>query len=384
MTTKLKAKRLVLNINTDCPSGEAECIVVWKRTQEQNLVKEKGKDSSMRFILPSSHMRARIYEHPPLLPLATARAAGLPNNQNPPFAFKFVFCPVGLKFDVHRQLAIEPSFADGHGFLKNAAKFMKYRFLCDKSLPSATRESSSIWLLGINKTNGEWRHQTLGGVICITSVAAENAGHASFVHFVAVQELSHDFIESENHPQISPEDCLFDPGADFPLLTELLTDCFGALQETSLGSGRMGVMLLSIVQQLSLTQDHACHLHLQSLKQTFACRRCMRLGFKCSVLHRLKQDGSPNTLWPGCRSRSDLPPNLRARVLKSCCCGGKGEIHHRLLVLSEPLRELCPPTETCGSPRDMTAERKKAFLINGVSHACCQIPFQKCRVTILP
>jgi hypothetical protein len=359
-TSGTKPKRSVLNINADCPSDEAECIAIWRRIQEINLVEEKG-EASQCFILPFFHMYRRIYEYLPLLPLATARAVGVPNNQNAPFAFKFVFCPCGLEYDVHRLLTIEPSFANGRGFLHNATKFMKDRFTQDTDLGVAVKESSSIWLLGIVKIGEEWSHQILGGVIYITSVAEENVGHASFVYYVAVQDPAHDFIESENQPQISPEHFEFDPGDDFPLLRERLTDCFGAGRDTRLGSRRIGVMLLSIVQQLSYTSDQACHLYLQSLKQTFAYRRYIRLGFKYSVLHQLEQDGSPNTSWPGCRSTNDLPPNLQAQVLECCYCCGDGEIHARLLVLTEPLHKLYPPTEMFGSPNDIAAEDKKAF-----------------------
>ncbi len=121
-----------------------------------------------------------------------------------------------------------------------------------------------------------------------------------------------------------------------------------------------GVTLLSTVQKLSSSKECTCHLCLQSLKQTFACRRHMRLGFKCSTLHQKNMDGASNTTWPGCRSARDLPKNLSAPVLKGFCCCGEKEIHTRLLVLTEGLSQLHPPVKKFGSPTD-TEDASKAI-----------------------
>jgi hypothetical protein len=343
------------DINTDCPSGGSsvsECHSVWHQIQlcNDDEVKTEG-----CYILPFCCMHHFVYKHRPLLPLAMARPLDMPGLNAPPFAFKFVFCPGGIKNTVHRSLKIMPNVPAG--FLKSAIYFMQARFKRETNLDDIIKNGSSIWLLGVVKNKKEkWTHQTLGGVIC-TSCAGTGKGSdapASFVHCLAVQEPVHDHLASENCPEIS-QDCYgFSEGVEFDQPSkDQLRDYFGASDNPLLGSRRMGVTLLSTVQKLSPSKKHMCHLHLQSLKQTFAYRRCMRLGFKYSTLHQKNMDGSSNTTWPGCRSTSNLPKNLSTRVLDPFCCCGEKEIHTRLLVLTEGLARLCPPVEKFGSPKDM-------------------------------
>jgi hypothetical protein len=326
----------MLDINIDCPSGRSavsRCHSIWNQIRAYNDDEVKPE---LYFILPFCYVHRFVYKYRPLLPLAMARPSDMtppPGLNAPPLAFKFVFCPGGIKNTVHRSLKFLPNLP--RGFLTSATYFMQARFKRATNLEDLIENSSSIWLLGIVKMKGKWSHQILGGVI-YTSCAGTGEGidaPASFVYYVAVQEPLHDDLASENCPGISQECYDFPEGEEFEQDSkDQLRDYFGAHDNPLLGSRRMGVMLLSIVQTLSASRKHGmCHLYLQSLKQTFAYRRYIRLGFKYSTLHQKNTDGSSNTTWPCCRSTGDLPENLCARVLEPVYCSGDGEIHARLL-----------------------------------------------------
>jgi hypothetical protein len=345
------------DINTDCPSGGSivsECHSVWRQIQLYNDDKVKTEGY---YILPFYCMYHFVYEYRPLLPLAMARPSDMPDMPGldaPPFAFKFVFCPGGIKKTVHQSSKIMPNMPTG--FLKSAIYFMQARFKRETNLDYIIKNGSSIWLLGIVKKKEKWTHQMLGGVI-YTSCAGTGEGSdapASFVYYLAVQEPVHDHLASENCPEISRDCYEFSEGVEIDQASkDQLRDHFGASDNPLLGSRRMGVTLLSTVQKSSSSKKCMCHLYLQSLKQTFAYRRYIRLGFKYSTLHQKNRDGSSNTTWLGCRSTSDLPKNLSARVLERFYCCGEKEIHTRLLVLTEKLAWLYPPVKKFGSPEDM-------------------------------
>jgi hypothetical protein len=134
------------------------------------------------------------------------------------------------------------------------------------------------------------------------------------------------------------------------------------LNDLTLGSStkRLGVMLLSLVQQLN-GNDINCHLYLQTLKQTFTYRRYIRLGFQYSMLHSKNDDGILQSSWPECKTANDLPLNLREKVDELKLIYSCGDCRLRLLVLKDPLREFYPPTEKFGSPAEMKDPRALAM-----------------------
>ena len=331
------------------------------------------------FAIPLLGAYFYFYQYPPLLPLAVASPCepGSESGSEPQFrhdaAFKLVFCPRGLDVNLNRDLIIEPPFLNGD-FRSNVIRFFTRRIqeddVEDPYIEDTITSCSSIWILAMVPTHvGTFAHQIVGGVVYTNTPGTIVKPRSVYIELLAVQEPQHDLlIPDDGEPsELAVDNTLyhFDYGEfgseDVLGSGAVLNDQILSTSNLTLGSRRLGVMLLVLLQELHPSKSTvATHLFFQCPISSFLYRRFCRYGFKYSLRHQTYHDLQRNPDWPLCQDVVlELP--LRLSRLVNYYRFGKHFTDIRLLVLDDFLSKMYPPTRVFGSPDDMIDADKSNY-----------------------
>ena len=294
----------------ECPKDNAECILIYNSIiLSHDADQRKAKDY---FFLPFSWVYLKAYHYKQLLPLAMA----VPNSgehKNVP-AFKVLFCPGGVGTNFKDRMKILPAFNVYKGFVSNARKFVANRFPEDKDLIKLVIENCcSIWVLGITLEKTKWCTQIVGTVIYTSLLGSQETGGTNnieasvYINYIVAQ--GSDSYSGEIRPSITPDDYSFKANSRSDIQIEnshqRVQDALGdRVDDAFVGSRRLGVMLLSLVQIMHLqnldgTREEDLDppkLFLQSNVRSFAFTRYGVLGFQYVTTHMKTESGGNNQL----------------------------------------------------------------------------------------
>ena len=293
------------------------------------------------------------YPYPPLMPLALAT----PREHfefDKDAAFKLLFCPRGINGYTSRDLVIEPPFYVGD-FQSNAHTFFTNRFTNNDDVIKETIDvCSSIWVLALVLLSDDtWTHQIIGGIVYSNYPGDRFAPRTVYIELLAIQQSDNDYGKDEISPEVADDIYSFEYGDDkFDVSAQ---DCAGAefMQQTRIGSRRLGVLLLVLVQELYHDRRRniplPTSLFIQCPIRCYAYRRLGRLGFKYSLLHQYYSDMSINPWWPLCQDVSQELP-LPLSLIAQFYCFGPLSKDIRLFRLDEYLSKMYPPIRFFGTP----------------------------------
>jgi hypothetical protein len=367
----------------ECSMNAEECLDTYNKI----IHAHDEKNQQVYFVLPFIWLWIRVYQYPQLMPFAMAMPITDDDHLTNVPAFKMLFCPGGVGTKIKDEMKISPELFLGEaskqkGFVAQARKFITHYFKNDKAvIHKVINTCSSIWVLGMVKNNGRWFTQILGAVIYSSMLESMNTKASIYIHFVVVKEPKHGMCgEDDIIPSMTAHgDYAFvdNPTSNirFGDSTEGMKEALAEREDdASIGSRRLGVMLLSLVQDIHVLPDEDSHseedskeddeerpnapkLFLQSNISSFAHTRYGVLGFRYATRH-MKMAGSYNPKWPRCVDPSQELPAGLWNTFTQCegtyCCD-KDNI--RLLEMDEFLNNMYPPTKSFGEPRKMKNEQ---------------------------
>jgi len=122
-----------------------------------------------------------LYTYPPLLPMANAHPRD--GNYERIHAFKLLCLPKGFGVLCHTQFEIQPPFCN-KGFYKNAMNlFLEYFQSEAKELRCAFLNHSSMWVVGVVRSRGNWYSQLFAGIVYASSPRKNLLPAAAFVYY---------------------------------------------------------------------------------------------------------------------------------------------------------------------------------------------------------